>query len=86
MVAARLAAVGPARRCAAGTGRRRCARVVEGGLAGSVAHGRIGTAIDQMLHDLVPARLRCGEQRGLALVVAALNVGGEFGGVGMAVE
>ena len=38
-----------------------------------------------MLDDLIPSRFGSSEERCLALVIAALNIGDEFGCAGMAV-
>src|SRR6185312_13625761 len=54
-----------------GTHMRGIARVVEGGLARGIEYRRIRAAIDQVLDDSVPSRFGSGEQRCLALVVAA---------------
>src|ERR1700733_9909109 len=61
------------------------ASVVEGELAGSVLHYRVGAPIDHMLDDLVPTRFGRGEECRLTFVVPALYVSDEFGRVSMAV-
>ncbi len=75
-----LAAIRVVGGCAAGADGRRFAGVVEGGFAGGVAQRRVGAAGEQVFDDLVPAKFGGGEEGGLALVFAVVDVGGESGG------